>query len=326
VTVLAKCEFMNPASSVKDRLGIALLRAAKESGQLKEGGVIADATSGNTGIALAMAAAAEGYKCVIVMAEQFSLERRLVMRGLGAQVVLTPAADAAMGMFAKLRELCDEHGYVNARQFESEANERYHAMTTAPEILLDTADAPPTHLVLSYGTGGTAHGVARVMRAAYGENKPLSIKLAEPEEAPMVTSGLPQERDATSGFATAPHPAWKKHAVQGWAPQTIPAVLQRGIDAGYFDGTVTVTDAESIAMARQLAHTQGIFTGISGGGAVAATLKEAATAPAGSVLLTVIADGGDRYLSTPLFEGVTTEMNEEELAISKSTPSHQIPQ
>jgi cysteine synthase A len=281
VTLYAKCEFFNPLSSVKDRLAIALIEDAEGRGALKPGQTVIEATSGNTGIALAMVCAAKGYPFVAVMVESFSVERRRIMRMLGAKVILTPAAERGQGMVKKARELADKHGWYLARQFDSPANPAYHRNTTAPEILSDFAGRRLDYFVSGWGTGGTLTGVGEVLRVARPETQ---IIAAEPENAAML-SGKP----------------FTPHKIQGWTPDFLPSVLNRQVA----HRIVTVSDTEAIAQARALGSREGIFCGISSGATVAAALKVAAEAAPGSVILAMLPDTGERYLSTPLFEGIS---------------------
>ena len=280
VTMYVKCEFFNPASSVKDRLAIAIIEDAEKSGTLKPGQTVVEATSGNTGIALAMVCAAKGYPFVGVMAESFSIERRKIMRLFGAKVILTPAAERGTGMVKKAEELAKKHGWFLARQFENPANPAYHRNTTGPEILSDFAARRLDAFVTGWGTGGTLTGVGEMMKVARPEVK---IVVAEPQSAALL-----------AGKTFAPH------KIQGWTPDFIPAVLNREVA----DRLLTVTDAEAIEAARALAKSEGIFCGISSGATVAAAKKVADEAPAGSVILAMLPDTAERYLSTPLFEGI----------------------
>jgi len=280
VTIYVKCEFFNPAGSVKDRLAIAIIDDAEKTGKLKPGQTVVEATSGNTGIALAMVCAAKGYPFVATMVETFSIERRKIMRLLGAKVILTPAAERGTGMVKKAEELSKKHGWFLARQFENPANPAYHRNTTGPEILLDFAGRRLDFFVTGWGTGGTLTGVGEMMKVARPEVK---IVVAEPQSAALL-----------AGKTFAPH------KIQGWTPDFIPAVLNREVA----DRLLTVTDAEAIEAARALAKSEGIFCGISSGATVAAAKKVADEAPAGSVILAMLPDTAERYLSTPLFEGI----------------------
>lgn len=281
VTLYAKCEFFNPLSSVKDRLAIALIEDAEARGLLKSGQTVIEATSGNTGIALAMVCAAKGYPFVAVMVESFSVERRRIMRMLGAKVILTPAAERGQGMVRKATELAEKHGWYLARQFDSPANPAYHRNTTAAEILSDFAGRRLDYFVSGWGTGGTLTGVGEMLRVARPETQ---IIAAEPENAAML-SGKP----------------FTPHKIQGWTPDFLPSVLNRKVA----HSIVTVSDTDAIAQARALGAREGIFCGISSGATVAAALKVAAGAPQGAVILAMLPDTGERYLSTPLFEGIS---------------------
>ena len=280
VTMYVKCEFFNPLSSVKDRLAIAIIEDAEQRGVLKPGQTVVEATSGNTGIALAMVCAAKGYPFVATMAESFSVERRKIMRMLGARVILTPAAERGTGMVRKAEELARKHGWFLARQFENPANPAYHRSTTGAEILSDFAGRRLDFFVTGWGTGGTLTGAGEMIRLARPEVK---IIATEPEGAALL-----------SGKPFAPH------KIQGWTPDFVPAVLNREVP----HRLLTVSDAEAIEAARTLARSEGIFCGISSGGTFAAAHKIAAEAPAGSVVLAMLPDTGERYLTTALFEGI----------------------
>jgi cysteine synthase A len=280
VTMYVKCEFFNPLSSVKDRLAIGIIEDAERSGALKPGQTVVEATSGNTGIALAMVCAAKGYPFVAVMAESFSVERRKVMRLLGAKVLLTPAAERGSGMVKKAAELARKHGWFLARQFENEANPAYHRSTTGPEILIDFAGRRLDFFVTGWGTGGTLTGAGQMIRLARPEVK---IIATEPAGAALL-EGKP----------------WAPHKIQGWTPDFVPEVLNRAVP----HKIIPVTDVEAIENARALAAKEGLFCGISSGGTFAAALKVAAEAPQGAVILAMLPDTAERYLSTPLFEGI----------------------
>jgi cysteine synthase len=280
VTMYVKCEFFNPASSVKDRLAIAIIEDAEKSGKLKAGQTVVEATSGNTGIALAMVCAAKGYPFVGVMAESFSVERRKIMRLLGAKVILTPAAERGTGMVKKAEELAKKHGWFLARQFENPANPAYHRNTTGPEILADFAGGRLDFFVTGWGTGGTLTGVGEMMKVARPETK---IIVAEPANAALL-----------EGKAFTPH------KIQGWTPDFVPGVLNRAVA----DRLLTVTDTEAIETARALAKSEGIFCGISSGATFAAAKKIADEAAQGAVILAMLPDTAERYLSTGLFEGI----------------------
>ena len=280
VTMYVKCEFFNPAASVKDRLAIAIIEDAERRGELKPGQTVVEATSGNTGIALAMVCAAKGYPFVATMVETFSIERRKIMRMFGAKVILTPAAERGTGMVRKAEELARKHGWFLARQFENPANPAYHRSTTGPEILGDFAGKRLDYFVTGWGTGGTLTGAGEVIRLARPE---VRIIATEPEVAALL-----------SGKPFAPH------KIQGWTPDFVPAVLNRNVP----DRILPVTDAEAIDASRKLAQQEGIFCGISSGGTFAAALKVAKEAEPGAVIVAMLPDTGERYLSTILFEGI----------------------
>jgi len=281
VTLYVKCEFFNPLGSVKDRLAIAIIEDAERRGTLKPGQTVVEATSGNTGIALAMVCAAKGYPFVAVMTETFSVERRRLMRMLGARVILTTAAERGSGMVRKAAELAQKHGWFLARQFENEANPAYHRSTTGPEILQDFVGRRLDYFVTGWGTGGTLTGAGQMIRLARPE---VQIVACEPQGASLL-AGKP----------------WSPHKIQGWTPDFLPEVLRRDVA----HRIVTVTDAEAVQAARQLASREGILCGISSGATFAAALKIAAEAPQGATLLAMLPDTGERYLSTILFEGIS---------------------
>lgn len=318
--VYVKAEFFNPAASVKDRLALNIIEAAERDGRLKPGQTVVEATSGNTGIGLAMVCAAKGYPLVVTMADSFSIERRRLMRFLGAKVVLTPRAMKGFGMYQKAKELAEANGWFLARQFETDDNAIIHENTTAREILSDFDGSRLDYFVTGYGTGGTVAGVGRVLKTALPD---LKIVLSEPANAALIASGTPQKRGEDNGPSEG-HPAFEPHPIQGWTPDFIPHVLQEAIDGGYYDDLIPVTGPDGIAWAKRLAAEEGIFTGVSGGSTVAVAMEVAKNAPEGSVILAMLPDTGERYLSTPLFEGVAEEMDEQEIALMKSTPGYQI--
>lgn len=320
VTVYVKFEAFNPAGSVKDRLALNIIEAAEREGRLKPGQTVVEATSGNTGIGLAMVCAAKGYPLVVTMADSFSIERRRLMRFLGAKVVLTPRALKGFGMYSKARELAEANGWFLASQFETPANADMHAATTAREILGDFDGAKLDYWITGYGTGGTVAGVGRVLKTERPETR---IILTEPANAAIVGSGYVNTRN-DAHQPTESHPAFEPHPIQGWTPDFIPFVLQEAIDGKYYDDLIPVAGADGIAWSRRLAAQEGIFTGISGGSTFAVAMKLAETAAEGSVMLVMLPDTGERYLSTPLFEGIPEEMSEEEMAISLSTPTAQM--
>ena len=287
VTMYVKCEFFNPLASVKDRLAIAIVEDAERTGALAPGQTVVEATSGNTGIALAMVCAAKGHPFVATMAESFSVERRKIMRILGAKVILTPAAERASGMVKKAEELARKHGWFLARQFENEANPAYHRSTTGPEILSDFAGKRLDYFVTGWGTGGTLTGAGQMIRLARPD---VTIIATEPAGAALL-----------SGQSFTPH------KIQGWTPDFVPAVLDRTVP----HRIVPVKDAVAIETARALASREGIFCGISSGGTFAAALEVAGEAPAGSIILAMLPDTGERYLSTALFDGIPEESDPE---------------
>ena len=290
VSLYAKVEFFNPGGSVKDRLALAIILDAEQRGTLKPGQTVVEATSGNTGIALAMVCAARGYPFVAVMSETFSIERRKLMRGYGAKVILTPAAARGSGMVRRAEELAQQHGWFLARQFENPANPAYHRNTTAPEILRDFAGKRLDYFVSGWGTGGTLTGVGEVLKVARPETRIITTE-------PAVASLLAGKE-------------WSPHKIQGWTPDFIPAVLNRGIA----DEIIPIDDVTARDTARRLAAEEGVFVGVSAGATLAAALRVAETAPEGSVLLAMLPDTGERYLSTFLFEGVNEGSDDEWLA------------
>jgi cysteine synthase A len=319
-TIYVKAEFFNPAASVKDRLAIGIIEAAERSGVLKPGQTVVEATSGNTGIGLAMVCAQKGYPLVVTMADSFSVERRKLMRMLGAKVVLTPRAAKGFGMYQKAVELADANGWFLARQFETKANADIHEATTAREILGDFRGRRLDYFVTGYGTGGTVTGVGRVLRRERPETK---IILSEPANAQLIGSGRAQGRDQ-KGAPAESHPAFEPHPIQGWTPDFIPLVLQEAIDREFYDELIPIAGAEGTRWAKMLAQKEGIFTGVSGGSTFGVAMQVAERAPEGSVILAMLPDTGERYLSTPLFEGISEDMTEEETALSRSTPGFQM--
>jgi len=280
VELYVKVESFNPMASVKDRLAFAIINDAEQKGSLQPGQTVIEATSGNTGIALAMVCAAKGYPFVATMADSFSIERRKIMRGIGAKVILTPAAERGTGMVKKAEELAEKHGWFLASQFENPANPEYHAHTTGPEILKDFAGKRLDYWVTGYGTGGTMSGAGRILKAARPE---LTVVATEPEGATLLAGN-----------------DWAPHKIQGWTPDFIPEVLDRDV----YDQLLSVNDDRAIEVARELACKEGIFAGISSGATLATALAVADDAAEGSVILAMLPDTGERYLSTPLFEGV----------------------
>jgi cysteine synthase A len=320
VNLYVKFEAFNPAGSVKDRLAISIIEEAEKSGALKPGQTVVEATSGNTGIGLAMVCAAKGYPLVIIMAESFSVERRKLMRFLGAKVVLTPKELKGTGMYNKAVELAEKNGWFLASQFESAANAKIHENTTAREIMADFKGKKLDYWVSGYGTGGTLTGVARVLRK---ESPDTKIILSEPANAALIASGTPQKRN-DKGQPTESHPAFQPHPIQGWTPDFIPLVLQEAIDKNYYDELIPVAGPDGIAWSRKLAQKEGIFTGVSGGSTFAIAMGIAEKAPKGTTILCMLPDTGERYLSSPLFEGIEEVMSDEEYALSASTPGAQM--
>ena len=320
VRVYVKAEFFNPAASVKDRLALNIIEAAERAGTLKPGQTVVEATSGNTGIGLAMVCAQKGYPLVLTMADSFSVERRRLMRMLGAKVVLTPRAQKGTGMYMKAVELAEKHGWFLARQFETSANADIHEATTAREIIGDFHGDRLDYVVTGYGTGGTVAGLSRVLRKERPETR---IILTEPANAQIVGSGVVQARSA-GGAPAASHPNFQPHPIQGWTPDFIPNVLQEVIDNGGYDELIPVAGADGIAWAKKLALREGILTGISGGATFAVAMGLAEKAAPGTVILAMLPDTGERYLSTPLFADIPEDMDAEELALSQSTPGFQM--
>ncbi len=321
IDLYVKVEAFNPLGSVKDRLALGVIEAAEAAGELKPGQTVIEATSGNTGIGLAMVCAAKGYPCVLVMAEQFSVERRRIMRFLGAKVILTPMAERAVGMIKKTVELAETHGWFMTRQFENEANADYHTRTTAREIIRDFDGERLDYWVTGYGTGGTLKGVARVLRK---ERPKTEIVVCEPEDAQLVASGIEQARKP-DGSPAAPHPSFKPHPLQGWTPDFIPKLTGDAFEMKLADRVIAVPAPEAMACSKELAAKEGIFVGITSGATFAGALRIAREAEKGSSILCMLPDTGERYLSTPLFADIGADMNEEEWRISRSTPLAQFP-
>jgi len=318
VNVYVKVESFNPMGSVKDRMALAVIEHAERSGELKPGQTVIEATSGNTGIGLAMVCAQRGYPLVIVMAENFSIERRKMLRFLGAKVVLTPASEKGTGMLNKAMELASAHGYYLCRQFENDANAEVHTRTTARELLEDFRDESLDYFVSGFGTGGTLLGVARGLK---GAGAPTRIVVAEPDNSPVLASGIPQPRGA-DGAPSGSHPKFRPHLMQGWSPDFVARLTESAMTEGLVDEIVPVAGDDAIRTARALACREGIFVGTSSGATLAAALAVARRAPAGSNIVCMLPDTGERYLSTPLFEGIGEEMDEAEIELSRSTPGY----
>jgi len=318
VNLYVKVEAFNPLGSVKDRLALGVIEDAEKRGVLKPGQTVVEATSGNTGIGLAMVCAAKGYPLVVTMVETFSVERRKLMRFLGAKVILTPAAERGVGMVNKAMELAKTHGWFLTRQFENEANPDMHSRTTAREIVDDFKGERLDYWVTGFGTGGTLKGVGRVLAK---ERPDTRIVVCEPADAPMLASGQPQERNA-DGTPAKGHPAWKPHPMQGWGPDFIPKLTGDAIDMLKIDRVIPIAGADAMRCSRELAQKEGIFVGITAGATFAGALEVCKTAPKGSTVLAMLPDTGERYLSTPLFADVPVDMTEDELKIMKSTPNN----
>jgi cysteine synthase A len=321
VKLYVKIEAFNPMGSVKDRLALGVIEDAERTGQLRPGQTVVEATSGNTGIGLAMVCAQKGYPLVVTMAETFSLERRKLMRFLGAKVVLTPGPLRGTGMLAKAVELAEQHGWFLARQFENEANADMHSRTTAREILTDFAGERLDYFVTGYGTGGTLKGVGRVLRE---ERPETQLVVCEPGNAALLASGVPQPR-TESGAPTGSHPSFQPHPMQGWTPDFVPKLAEDAVALKLADRYLGIPGDEAMRMSRELAQKEGIFVGISAGATFAGALKVCADAPEGATILCMLPDTGERYLSTPLFADVSVDMTEQELEISRSTPGYQFP-
>lgn len=323
VDVFVKLESENPGGSVKDRLALGVIEWAEKHGQLKSGQTVVEASSGNTGIGLAMVCASKGYPLVCVMSEAFSIERRKLMRFLGARVILTNPAHKATGMIIKAKELADKHDWFWPNQFENEANAWIHRETTGPEIVNAFRDAGKTldHFVCAYGTGGTVLGVGSYLK----EHSPqTTVHVCEPDNAPMLYSGIPtiypEDGTPSSSFDVA-HPVWRPHLFQGWAADFIPKLLDEATKAKAYQNVLHSSGIEAMETCKELARKEGIFSGTSGGGVLAAALKLAKDSVDGTSILAIIPDTGERYLSTPLFGDIPADMTEEEKQIAASTPS-----
>ncbi|MBN1237794.1 MAG: cysteine synthase A, partial [Gammaproteobacteria bacterium] len=318
VNVYVKVEAFNPMGSVKDRMARAVIEHAERTGALAPGQTVIEATSGNTGIGLAMVCAQKGYPLVVTMAESFSVERRKLLRFLGARVVLTPASEKGTGMLAKAVELAETHGWYLCRQFENEINAEVHARTTAQEIIADFDGDRLDCWVTGFGTGGTLKGVAKALRQARPDTK---IVAAEPDNAQVLGSGIAQPRGG-DGAPSASHPRFRPHLMQGWSPDFISKLTEEAVAGGLVDEIVPVAGQEALRLARELARQEGIFVGISSGATLAAALEVARRSPPGANIVCMLPDTGERYLSTPLFDDIGEDMTDDELALSRSTPSH----
>lgn len=318
INVWGKIEAFNPMGSVKDRIALALIEHAEQTGELEPGQTVIEATSGNTGIGLAMVCARKGYPLVVTMAESFSVERRKLLRFLGAKVVLTPAAEKGTGMMKKAEELAAQHGFYMPRQFENEENANVHYRMTAREILADLGERPIYAWVTGSGTGGTLLGIGRAMREASPETR---IVVAEPDNAPVLGGGVAQARD-DRGRPSGSHPHFRPHLMQGWTPDFVSDLTQDAVDAGLIDEIVPVNGDASMALTRALARREGIFVGTSAGATLRAALEVAERAPEGAHIVAMLPDTGERYLSTPLFGEIAEDMDDDETALSESTPGY----
>jgi cysteine synthase A len=318
VNLFVKIESFNPMGSVKDRLALGVIEDAEKTGALKPGQTVIEATSGNTGIGLAMVCAHKGYPLVVTMAESFSIERRKMMRFLGAKVVLTPAALKGSGMLAKAVELAEKHDWFLVRQFENEANANAHSRTTAPEILEAFSDSQLDYWVTGFGTGGTLKGVSRVLK----EQSPATkVIVCEPDNSPILGSGIPQERLA-DGMPKDSHPLFRPHLMQGWSPDFIPKLTEDVVDAKLIDAVLPINGDDALRLSKALASDEGIFVGISAGATLAGAIAIAEKAEPGANILCMLPDTGERYLSTPLFEDIPADMTSDEEDISRSTPNY----
>jgi len=316
INLYVKIESFNPMGSVKDRLALGVIEQAEQSGELQPGQTVIEATSGNTGIGLAMVCAQKGYPLVVTMAESFSVERRRMMRFLGAKVVLTPAELKGSGMLAKATELAGKHGWFLCRQFENEANADAHSRTTAPEILADFEGERLDYWVTGFGTGGTLKGVSRVLAKERPDTK---IVVCEPDNSPILGSGIPQER-LGDGTPADSHPLFRPHLMQGWSPDFIPKLTEDTVAMEIIDRIVPVNGAEAMRLAKALAADEGIFVGISAGATLAGAMEICKDAEQGTTILCMLPDTGERYLSTPLFDDIPADMTADEVAIADSTP------
>ena len=318
VNLFVKVESFNPMGSVKDRLALGVIEDAERRGELKPGQTVVEASSGNTGIGLAMVCAQRGYPLVVTMAESFSIERRKLMRFLGAKVVLTPASEKGSGMVAKARELAERHGWWQPRQFENPANADTHAKTTAVEILRAFEDLPLDYWVTGFGTSGTLTGVSRVLKQKSPKTK---VIVCEPDNSAILASGIAQARN-DDGSARGSHPRFRPHVMQGWSPDFIPVIAEEAMQQTRIDQLIAINGNDAMRCARELARQEGIFVGTSSGATFAGALQIAKAAPAGSTILCMLPDTGERYMTTPLFADVPEEMTEAEIEISRSTPGY----
>ena len=318
INLYAKIEAFNPMGSVKDRLALNVIEQAEKDGTLKSGQTVIEATSGNTGIGLAMVCAQKGYPLVVTMSENFSIERRKMLRFLGAKVVLTPAEFKGSGMLAKAVELSEKHGWFLCRQFENEANADAHSNTTAPEILEDFEGERLDYWVTGFGTGGTLKGVSRVLKEKRPDTK---VIVCEPDNSQILGSGIPQERTA-DGTPVDSHPLFRPHLMQGWSPDFIPKLTEDAVTMKTIDKVIPVSGDEALRLSKALAQEEGIFVGISAGATLAGAMQVCDGAEEGTTVLCMLPDTGERYLSTPLFDDIPVEMTNEEIELSKSTPGY----
>ena len=312
--IYVKAEFFNPASSVKDRLAISIIENAEQNGSIEKGQTVVEATSGNTGIGLAMVCAAKNYPLVVTMPDSASIERRKLMRFLGARVILTPASEGGTGAYDIAKRLVHKNNWFFARQFENEDNANIHEETTGIEIYNDFKDIGLDYWVSGYGTGGTFTGVSRTLREKLPNTK---LILTEPDVAPLIASEHEQSRNS-DGSAAESHPAWNPHPIQGWTTDFIPLVLQESIDKEYYDELIPVSGEDGLFWSHELAKKEGIITGVSGGSTFAIAVEVAKKAPKGSNILCMLPDTAERYMSSVLFDSIEPEMNEEEQKLYNS--------
>ena len=322
VNVYVKVESFNPLGSVKDRMAHSIIEDAERRGLLQPGQTVVEATSGNTGIGLAMVCAAKGYPLVVTMAESFSIERRKMLRYLGAKIVLTPASEKGTGMLNKAIELAETHGWFLCRQFENDANADVHTRTTAPEILRDMEGKRIDAFVTGFGTGGTLLGASRALKA---HDPSIRVIAAEPDNAQVLGSGIRQSRDA-DGAPSESHPNFRPHPMQGWSPDFISRLTELAVDEQLVDEIVPVAGDEAMRLSRELARREGIFVGTSAGATLAAALQVARKTETGGNIVCMLPDTAERYLSTPLFDAIGEDMDDEELALSRSTPGYRFDQ
>ena len=312
--IYVKAEYFNPASSVKDRLAISIIENAEKNGSIKEGQTVVEATSGNTGIGLAMVCAAKNYPLVVTMPDSASIERRKLMRFLGAKVLLTPASEGGTGAYEVAKKLVLKNNWFFARQFENEDNANVHEETTGIEIYNDFKEIGLDYWVSGYGTGGTFTGVSRTLRRKLPNTK---LILTEPDVAPLLESGTKQVRN-DDGSAAKSHPAWNPHPIQGWTTDFIPLVLQESIDNKYYDELIPVSGDDGLYWSHELAKKEGIITGVSGGSTFAIAVEVAKKAKKDANILCMLPDTAERYMSSILFDSIDPEMNKEELKLLES--------